>query len=293
MAGTDLFRTFKGLSELKLFDINDSVVYNLPVPLDLSIDNGIQERRIPTRNVYGEQVFSDAFPVARDPVLRIVFPTMTPEILQLKTERQFAKTTGLEYGIAKTVDVSYFPRITAVTANDTIKISLNELIGLASTNVTQIKGVDVSTTEENDSVKLAVTTTAAATAEPTAVPSTKTAVFVKSLTLASAVEGSFLYLNASDFEGVGTSTYISLVITCSSDVLSLGEKLTTNYKMFATLVTTENQLVVLTAPKVKPSFQGSNFSPSMEQIECIFYMQTPPGLCKAYDIIYTDTIVKC
>jgi hypothetical protein len=293
MAGTDLFRTFKGLSELKLFDINDSLVYNLPVPLDLSIDNGIQERRIPTRNVYGEQVFSDAFPVARDPVLRIVFPTMTPEVLQLKTERQFSVHTGLEYGVAKTVDVSYMPRVT-FDAEEHIEVDINKLIGLPSTDVTTVKSVLVSTTENNNSVSFTVTTTPTATALPATALTTKNAGLVISQTIATVVRGGILYLLASDFDATNDkSTYISLVINCASSVLSMGEKLTTNYKMFATLVTTENQLVVLTAPKVKPSFQGSNFSPSMEQIECIFYLQTPPGQCKAYDIIYTDTIVSC
>lgn len=251
MVGTDFFRTFKGLSEVKLYGIKDSLVYNLPVPLDLSIDNGIQERRIPTRNAFGEQVFSDSFVVARDAVLRVVFPVLTPEILELKTERQFTQVTDLEYSVAKTIDPTYFPVV-----NTDYEIDLTEIVGSGVT----IIGAEASTTTGNLSTSIPVTVTTNKIKIPVTTGQ--------------------------------NNENVSLLIKCKDTVLAMGQKLDGFYKLFATMVTTENQLVVLTAPKVKPSFQGSSFSPSMEQIDTIFYMQTPSGQTKAYDIIYTDKIVN-
>lgn len=275
MAGTDFFRTFKGLSEVKLYSIKEDLVYNLPVALDLSIDNGIQERRIPSRNVFGEQVFSNSFTVARDPVLRIVFPTMTPEVLEFKTERSFTSQTGgtFKYQVAKTIDPTYMSEITVGTGQNVEQhylINLNTLIGLDPMNVTTITGVKSSYTLNNMSADINTTLNSTGGTNNAA--------------------GAYITVPKANFE---EGQYLSLLIECKDNVINLGSKLDGFFKLFATMVTTENQLVVLTAPKVKPSFQGSTFSPSMEQVETIFYMSTPAGQCKAYDIIYTNTIVDC
>lgn len=270
----DFFRTFRGISEVKLFNLATQTIYNLPVPLDLSIDNGIQEKRIPTRNSKGEQVFSNAFTQAKDPILRTVFPTMNAETLELKIGRKFA-SKSLEYTIPKTLEVASFPE----NGDGNIVVPVNIDLDTA------ITAVQVAATEGELSEMLTVTIGVAPAV----------ALTTGNVTVVTSITGTTLYFCGSDFVG-GTPVYsesVSVLLTLTKSVIALGAELKDFFKMYTTVVTTDNELVVLTAPKIKVSFQGSGVMPSSEQTEVIFYMYTPAGQCDAYNLMYTGFNVTC
>lgn len=279
--GQNFFRTYKGISEVKLYNNQEGVAYNLPVPLDMTIMNGTQERRIPTRNLYGEQVFAEAFTNARDPMLRVIFPTLPLEIVEFQTEHKFATKT-MAYTIPRTYEVDQL----TPNGDGNIVLPLNLGIGVA---ISDLK-VSVTGTHLSESLTL----NAPVTTAPNAALATGTGTLLSTGTSPNLVHS--LYLLGADFIGVNApySATITVLATVSSEVTALSESLGKDtFKMYANVVTSENELAVITVPKCKPSFQNTQFAPSAEQTEVIFYIYTPAGQCKPYDIIHTGITVAC
>jgi hypothetical protein len=81
-------------------------------------------------------------------------------------------------------------------------------------------------------------------------------------------------------------------VTVTSGLIETANK-TANHSVAATLVATDDELIFLEIPKVSVNFETSQLSPSAEQVDINFFINSVAGRCKPYDIIYSGEYISC
>jgi hypothetical protein len=260
----DINRTFKGLADLRLKRLSDGLIWCLPTPSTFAVDNGIEQKIQMTRNQLGEMTRAGSYISGRTPTLRVSYQNMQPEILQFRIGNYFAAKTNTELALPKSVDV--FQNEYAGALNST-------QLGFTITadTVTQ-----ATTVKNNASVLLTQQpfgSFSAATDDSFAVGDAGALKFSNNLKTAAA--------------------RVSLLIPYTINTYGIGSQIVGPHSLFATLITTEGEVVVFTCRRVTPNFEGSGFDTGAESIELPFFINSVAGQCQSYELDYTGVYVSC
>ena len=258
-----LNQTIKGVAELKLQRLSDNAILHLPTPTNFVVDNAIEQRMQVTQNSQGEQTRASTYIKGRMPMLRIVYSHLQPETLQFKIGNEFeSKTSSLN--VIKSIQVTQ-ASYTGVT--ETTRLGKN----VAADAVSQ-----AAITRNGQSVQLTQQPFASFDAD----------------TDDSFAIGAALALKFSD-NLVAAQETVSIVTTESFTGYGIADNLVGAYKVRASIITTDNQVIIFKADNLTPSFDGAAIDTGAEQIEIPFFINQVPGQCFPYEWLYTGKFVGC
>lgn len=257
-----LNRTFKGLADLKLRRTSDGALYHLPVPSTFVVDNNIEQRIQYTRTGQGERARASSFVAGREPMLRIVYSHMQPETVQFKIGNEFeSKTSTLKFVKSFTVTANDFPAVAS---------------GTLGYNVVADAPSQASITRNNISFQL------------TQVPIGS---FDATVADTFAVGANFNVKFSNNLVTAGET--LSLQTQESFTYLGIGDNLVGAHSCVATLITTENKVVIFSAPFITPDLSGSGIDPGADQLEIPFFLNNQPGSCFPYEMSWLNVTVAC
>lgn len=255
--------TFKGVAELAIIRLSDGALLNIPKPLNVVIDNQIDQRIQMTQNSQGEMTRANSYIKGRTPVLRLVYSHMQPELLQFKTGRLFESQT-------KTVDIVKSYLVTSATFPAETSVSKS---GYA---VVEDAPAKASIIRNNLSVQLVQQdwdTFDGTIADSFAIGASLAVKFSNNLVTAEEI--------------------VTLTTSESLTVTGIGDDVVGAHKIIAMLVTTENQLVRFLAENCSCSFEGSAIDFGADQMEVPWFINDVPGACFPYTLDYTGKYVGC
>lgn len=260
----DINRTFKGLADLRLKRLSDGLIWCLPTPSTFAVDNGIEQKVQTTRNQLGEMARAGSYISGRQPNLKLSYGFMQPEILQFKIGNYFSTKTNTALSLAKSVDV--FQNAYPGALNNT---------------------------------QLGFTITADVVSQATVVKNNVSTLLTQQpyASFSNATDDSFAVGDAGALkfsDNLKTAAArVSLLIPYTINTYGIGSTIVGPHSVFATLITNENEVVIFTAQKVTPDFQGSGFDTGAESIELPFFINQPAGACQSYQLDWTGLYVSC
>jgi hypothetical protein len=260
----DINRTFKGLADLRLKRLSDGLIWCLPVPSTFAVDNGIEQKIQMTRNQLGEMTRAGSYISGRQPTLRISYGQMQPELLQFRIGNYFQAKTNTQLALPKSVQVFQ-----------------NEYPG--ALNATQ----------------LGFTITADTVSQASVVKNNQTVLLTQAPFggFSPATDDTFAVGDAGALkfsDNLKTAAaYVSLLIPYTINTYGIGGQVVGPHSLFATLITNESEVVVFTAKKVTPNFEGSGFDTGAENLELPFFLNQVSGDCFPYQMEYTGLFVSC
>lgn len=255
--------TIKGVAELKLQRLSDNAILHLPTPTNFVIDNAIEQRIQTTQNSQGEMTRASSYIKGRMPMLRIVYSHMQQETLQFKIGNEFEdKTSTLQ--VIKSVQITQ-GSYNGVT--ETTRIGYNVIEDAVSQAAITRNGESVQLTQQP------YDTFNATTADSFAV-------------------GAALALKFSDNLVTAQET-VSIITTESFTGRGIADTLVGAHKVRASIITTDNQVIIFKADNITPSFDGAAIDTSAENIELPFFINQVPGQCFPYEWFYTGKFVGC
>ena len=258
-----LNRTFKGIAELKLQKLADNSILHLPTPNTFVVENNIEEKIQYTRTAQGERSRAGTYVSGREPMLRVAYSHMQPETLQFRIGNEFEEVTRtLKIAKSYTVTQSEYPAVTATT-------------GLGYGVVVNAPA-KAAVTRQNKSFQLTQVPFADFDAADPDTFSIGARLNVKfSTNLVTAQETVSM-----EFEENMTS-------------LGISDNIVGAHSCIATIITTENKVVVFRAKYITPSLAGSGFDASSESVEIPFFINTTAGECFPYEMYFTEKTVNC
>lgn len=258
-----LNRTFKGLAELKLRRTSDGAILHLPTPNTFIVENNVEEKIQYTRTAQGERSRAGSYVSGREPMLRISYSHMQPETMQFKIGNEFeTKTSTLKVARSFTVIQNNYPAVTTT--------------GTLGFNVLEDAPAQASITRDNVSFQL--TQTPWDTFDPTVQNSF-------------AIGAAFAVKFSNNI--VTSQQTVSLLVDEQFTGLGIGDNIVGAHSVIATIITTENKLVIFRANYITPSIAGSGFDASSEQMEIPFFINTQSGECFPYELFFTNVTVNC
>ena len=258
-----LNRTFKGIAEVKLRRSSDGAILHLPTPNTFMVENNVEEKIQYTRTAQGERSRAGNYVSGREPMLRIAYSHMQPETLQFKIGNEFeTKTEVVKVAKSFTVTQATYPAVAAT--------------GTLGYNVVVDAPTQASITRSNISFQL------------TQVPFSS---FSGSVDDTFSVGANFA-LKFSDNLVTNQET-VSMLTEETFTGLGIGDNIVGAHSVIATIITTQNKLVIFRANYITPSIAGSGFDPSGEQIEIPFFINNQSGECFPYEMFFTDVTVNC
>jgi hypothetical protein len=255
--------TFKGVAELAIIRLADGALLNIPKPLNVVIDNQIDQRIQMTQNSQGEMTRANSYIKGRTPTIRLVYSHIQPELLQFKTGRLYESQT-------KSMDVvkSYLVTTGTFAGETSVSKSGHAVLEDAPSKASIIRN--------NLSVQLVqqpYDTFNATTNDTFAIGANLAVKFSTNLVTAKEI--------------------VTLTTTESLTVTGIGDDIIGAHKIIAMLVTTENQLVSFKAENCSCSFEGSAIDFGADQMEIPWFINDVPGACFPYTLDYTSKYVGC
>lgn len=258
-----LNRTFIGIAELKLRRTSDGVILHLPTPNTFIVENNVEEKIQYTRTSQGQRSRAGSYVSGREPMLRVSYSHMQPETLQFKIGNEFeTKTNTLKVAKSFTVIQNNYPAVTTT--------------GTLGYNVAANAPAQASITRDNISFEL------------TQVPFSS---FDANVDDTFAIGASFAVKFSNNL--VTTQETVSMLVDESFTGLGIGDNIVGAHSVIASIITTQNKLVIFRANYITPSIAGSGFDASSEQIEIPFFINTQSGECFPYELFWTDVTVNC
>lgn len=258
-----LNRTFKGIAELKLRRSSDGAVLHLPTPNTFVVENNVEEKIQYTRTAQGERSRAGSYVSGREPMLRVAYSHMQPETLQFKIGNEFeTKTSSLKVAKSYTVIQNNYPAVAST--------------GILGYNVVVDANAQASITRGNVSFQLTQTPFGS---------------FDPNVDDTFAI-GVHFAIKFSD-NIVAAQETVSVLVEESFTGLGIGDNIVGAHSVIATIITTQNKLVIFRSNYITPSLAGSGFDPSSEQVEIPFFINTQSGDCFPYELFWTDVTVNC
>lgn len=263
MVATQIDRTLRGIGNFVFYDeVNDKTL-NLQKGINFSISHNPVQRRIPTTSSSGYSTFGDNFTVGYDYRFTMSQVVMQPEILQFRLANVFASVSNKVYKMPINLEV-YNTTIPAVTS------------GQFGYNIAEDATAQMSKTVANLSVpltKVAYSSFDAGTDDTYAIGANGELRFATNLVTARArVAGFIEYTVVSGLEYTSTPT--------------------STFQVYATVVTTDNEVCVLNIPRVKPDYDGAAYNPTAESVDLPFFLVDVAGRNVPYDLIYTGEVIS-
>ncbi|GAA6622893.1 hypothetical protein [Scytonema sp. NUACC26] len=256
-------RTIKGVAELKLLRLSDNAILHLPKPTGFTIDNAIDQRIQMTQNSQGETTRASSYIKGRMPTLRVVYSHLQPETLQFKIGNEFEPKTQ-KLNVVKDLLVTQ-ALYAAVT--DTARIGKNVVID---------EPTQAAISRDNESVQLVQ--------QPFST-------FDGAVNDTFAVGAGFA-LKFSDNLVTAQET-VSIVTSETFTGRGIADNLVGAHKIRASLITTNNEVIIFKADNLTPSFDGASIDSNAESVEIPFFINQVPGQCFPYEFFYTGKFVGC
>lgn len=256
--------TFVGISELKFQRISDNRVLNLPTPANFVIQENKQQKIQRTKSTQGRAVRASSFITGEEPSLQVEYSHSQPEILAFRMGNQF-ETNTYNIKIARTLEINQSSYQGA---------ELGQLgHGMPADQVDTVASIRKPGALSTALTRVPYATFTASTTQ----------------TFAQGADGA---LKFSD-DLVTAREVVSLIMPLEVTGLALGDGLVGAHRMVAHLVDTSNLVWVLIADNVTTNTEGSAFDPSAENLQLNFFLNNPPGACRAWNMYSTNQKVKC
>lgn len=259
-----LNETFKGLADLKLRNIETGRLLHLPIPNNFVVENNIEERKQYSRTALGERTHVSVFTSGREPMLRISYSHMTAEIMAFRIGNTFKSGTK-DVALNKSVTLVNTATLPPVTVTTQVGYGVLEDAPTVASVKRNYLSVPLTQVPFDDFA-----------------PETDDTFSV----------GAAMALKFSD-NLLDEKQTISLQTVENMTTLSLSDNLVGTYSVLASLITTENKLVVFSAPQTAPSLAGSAIDFGADQVEIPLLLFTPQGACRPYEMDFTSRTVAC
>jgi hypothetical protein len=256
--------TFVGISELKFQRISDDRVLNLPTPANFVIQENKQQKIQRTKSTQGRVVRASSFITGEEPSLVIEYSHAQPEIMAFRMGNQF-ETDTYEIRIARTLEITK----------------------------TSFEGAEIGQLGHGMPADQAGTAASIRKAGALSTPLTRvpfnTFTAATTATFSQGADGALKFSE----DLVAAKEIVSLVMPMQVTGLALGDGLVGAHRMVAHMVDTNNLVWVLIADNVTTNTEGSAFDPSAETMQLNFFLNNPPGACRAWNMYSTNQKVKC
>lgn len=259
--------TYVSVAYLSIERVSDGLVYAFPSPQGFTVNTGITMRQQEGRNALARNVRTGAYATGEMPELVISYNYMNAELIA------FSMGNELISGSFS----SYYPKLVSVTA---AAIPGDATVGSILNGISA--DVAASAAYKKDGVSVALTRQPYATftgASP-----------ANDDSFAIGANGA---LKFSD-NLVSERAVVALKIPKTMTGVSISEVLVGQLEIHAALVDTLNQITIFEAPNASVNMEGKTFDFSGEGgIEFNFFLNNPPGACRAWDLIATTDTVSC
>jgi hypothetical protein len=255
-------RTYIGMSALTIKRLRDGVIYNFPTPEGFNLVSGIQQRVQTGRSAQGQAVRLRSYKTGEFPELVISYSVIRPELISF--------TVGTEL-VAGTYATN-LPKLLQVTSVSYPAAAIGYLgKGILVDAVTEASVIDPLT---NASTSL------------TQVPFAVTPL-VGTLSFSVGVDGALKFTP----DLLGKVVAMSIPYTVPGNAWT--DLLSGDHSVSALVVDTENTVTIFEAYLATPNLEGGQINPSAEGSELKLFLNTPPGSCRAYNMIETALKVAC
>lgn len=252
-------RTFVGMNSLVIERLSDNVVYNFPVPQSFVVSPNNQQKVQLGRDQQGRTARLRSYIDGALPEMVITYSTMRPELIS------FAVGNRLVSGSYAT----HLPKLLQVTKEDYAAAATGYLgKGIVADAVTQASII-------TDNLSTALTQVAYATG-----PANPDEFSV-------GLDGALKFAP----ELIGEIVAMSIPYTVTAN--AWGDLLLGDHSIRAALVDTENKVTFFEAPLATVNLEGTAISPGSEAMELKFFLNTPPGECRAFNVYETTLQVAC
>lgn len=259
--------TYVGVAYLAIERVSDNLVYAFPQPQGFTVNTGATMRQQEGRSAVGQMVRTGAYKTGEMPELTISYNYMNSELIA------FSMGNELISGSFAT----HYPKLITVTAasipGDTV--SGNILNGLSA-------DIDALASYKKDGISISLTRQPFATfagASP-----------ANDDSFAIGADGA---LKFSD-NLVANNEVVALKIPKNMTGVSISDILVGQLSIQAALIDTLNQVTIFEATNAAINMEGKSFDFSGEGgVEMSFYLNNPPGACRAWDLIATTDKVSC
>jgi hypothetical protein len=254
-------RTYFGVSSLALTRIRDGVIYNFPTPDTFVISPNIQQKIQTGRNKQGQSTRLRSYKSGEFPDLLISYTVMRPELISFQVGNELVTgSVGVDIPLLQLIDSTTYPAAA---------------VGFLGHGVVEDVVASASTTENNLSVPL------------TQVP------FVAGTPLVGPLEFSVGEDMALIFSNDLLGKVVSLSVPCDVTANYWSDLILGDHTVTAALVDTEGQVTIFNAPLITPNLEGSQINTGAETTELRFFLNTPPGACRAFNMYETEFKVAC
>lgn len=258
-------RSFVGMATLTVERLRDGLVYNFPVPQNFVLIPNIQQKIQLTRDATGREARARTYVTGEQPELTITYQHMRPELIS------FAVGNELISGSYST----HLPKVLQVLQNNYAAAATGYLgKGVVADAVSSASYIDATT---NASVAL------------TQQPFASIDVATDTLSFAVGLDGALIF--SDDVVALKPVVAISIPYTFTAN--AWGDLLQGDHRITATMVDTENTISIFQAPLCTVNLQGSQINTASDAFELKFYVNTPPGACRSYNLYETTLKVAC
>lgn len=272
-----LNRSLKGMSALAITrsGLNSKVVYNFPKPRNIQIQENIEQKEQEGSNDAGDKVRQGSYGVGRKPTLKISFGYMQPEMIAFKMGQQLETVASLEdrYPKQDWVTQGDFP---GATGTGFLGNGVEVDVGLTSTNWNEKPWASYTKNE----ISVPLTQAAWDDYETWRLTMGKFAI---------GANGARRYSN----DLVATQEIVSLSIPHTITGQQISDLLVGSVQIQVAAVNSINKVVFITAYAATVDLSGAGLDFSADGIELDFFLNNPPGKCRAWNMLATDLDVKC
>lgn len=254
-------RTYFGISALSITRTRDGVIYNFPTPDTFVVSPNVQQKVQNGRNAQGQATRLRSYKAGEFPELSISYAVMRPELISFQVGNELV---GGSY-------LTAIPKLLLVTQS-TYPAAAVGFVG---------KGIVVNAVTKASSVKGNLSVPLSQVPYVSGTPLTGP------LTFSVGVDGALIF--SDDVIG----QVVSMVIPCTLLANSWSDLILGDHSINAAMVDTENQVTFFNAPLMTPNLEGTQINPSAEGTELKFFLNTPPGACRAFNIYETELKVAC
>lgn len=259
-------RTFVGIAYLTLERLSDGVILTWPAPQNFVLNPGIEQVEQMGRDALGREVRTNTYVRAVKPELTVSYQYLQPEMIGYMVGEEL---------ISGTFDTSY-PKLLTVTsatfAADTTGGILNGISADIDAKASVIREGSISTLLTRQPFAT-FTGTSPANDDSFAIGANGALKFSDNL--------------------VTNSDVVALLIPVSVTGTKISDVLVGEHRVYATLVDTQNQVVLFEAYNVEPNLNGRTINFGESSSEFSFYVNNPPGGCRAWNLVDTGKSVAC
>jgi hypothetical protein len=254
-------RSVKGVSRLSLKRLGDGLIYNLPSPMNVAINQGVEQRVQGGRSDTGLMVNLFSYKTGEKPTLTTSFGHYNPELIALRVGNQIETTTIDEY----------YPLMVWVKKGEYAGASTGKLgfgiaedVGLSATIKPQASIKEINQSEMLTQEAFASYSSWRSSNKRFAVGANGALAFSDDIVAAQHVVTLLLPMT-------GAGTRISELSAGAHEVRAL-------------VVDNLDDVHLLVVPSCTLDLSGASLDFSAESLELVWFLNSPPGSCKTWNL---------